>query len=139
MDTTIVTTNDNRPPRRPHHRREDVVRAVEELAGIGLKRDEIAHELGMATGCRGSLYMALLRAGRKDLWQAIKPPSGLGGVQVEPIRQEATRLLATLPEEDAAAIEQRRRDLLDDEDDQMGPAGRPVRGPGGIVRWVVAA
>src|SRR5690348_14297640 len=84
MDTTIDRPTDIRRPRKTRHRREDVVAAVEELHGMGLKRDEIAREFGMATGCRGALYVALSRAGRRDLWKAIKPADGsLPGFSVE--------------------------------------------------------
>lgn len=149
MDTTVPTQVDNQSGRRKRHSSAQVVLSVEEMVGLGYNRREAGEALGMDPRPRGSLYVALRRRGRLDLWRSLdrskpKPkPQPARSRPFDPAMQIAcaAEMLRRLPQEDVDIVEQRRLELdaeMNDEPLDIAPTRRQVRGPGGIVRWVAA-
>jgi hypothetical protein len=161
METTVQTRVDNRPRRRKRRSSAYVVLAVQDMVKLGYTCSEAGLALSMDAKPRGSIYRALLRRGRLDLWQALKNPCAEPAPVAPPVRLPArpfdqasqiacaAEILRRLPEDHPDLIIQRRLELdaemnenpplLDvDPDLDLGiePAGRPIRVAGGVVRWV---
>lgn len=150
MDSTIPTQVDNQPGRRKRRSGAQVVLSVEEMVSLGYNRREAGEALGMNPQPRGSLYVALRRRGRLDLWRSLDRSKPKPKPKPKPTRAAfdpgmqiacAAEMLRRLPQEDIDVVEQRRLELdaeMNDEAPDLAPTCRPVRGPGGVVRWVAA-
>lgn len=134
MGITVNHPGDSCPAtkRRGQHARAEVIATAARFAAQGRDFADVARELGMDPKPKGALSVALRRAGHVDLLRVLQSPQRVPADQVVAI---ADRILAGLPDSDEVAVQRRQREAPADEV-PVEPAGRKIRGPGGIVRWV---
>lgn len=134
--TTAKAPDTGNPARRRQYLRGDqVVAAAARLAADGHDFESALVKLHMS---RRALQCALRRAGRLEVLEALQDRTRWRPDQALAL---ANRMLSLLPPEDLRQVETRCQEMLGDvhpEDPQIQPAGRQVRGPGGVVRWVAA-